>query len=127
MPHPSRSLTLTKSPPRRRRRAQDCSWIGPPYQVCTDTERYPGLWEVPMWDLQANPTNSEGAFTMDPEGDVYAYLLKNFKWTYEVQRGLWLLLCGGCGVIMLAVVLLLLCYGRLGGWGALGGWLKAAG
>lgn len=66
--------------------AQDCTWIGPPDTVCDESESYPGLWEVPMWDQQANPTNDEGAYTMDYEGDVNAFLQKNFAWTYGGNR-----------------------------------------
>lgn len=36
-----------------------CSYS--PAQTCDDSESYPGLYEVPIWDLTA-----DGTYTMDP-------------------------------------------------------------
>lgn len=33
---------------------QDCSWTAPDGN-CSTKERYPGLWQVPLWDLQVSP------------------------------------------------------------------------
>ena len=40
--------------------------MGPPDSVCTQSERYKGLWEVPVWVLQ-NDNYPDGAYAMDPE------------------------------------------------------------
>jgi peptidoglycan/xylan/chitin deacetylase (PgdA/CDA1 family) len=42
---------------------QDCSWISG--NVCTPTETYKGLWEVPVWTLQTD-TYPTPAYAMDP-------------------------------------------------------------
>lgn len=36
--------------------AQDCSYLGPELGRCDPGERYPGLWEVPLWNLQEGDT-----------------------------------------------------------------------
>jgi len=41
---------------------QNCAWTG---NLCTPTERYPGLWEVPVWVLQTD-TYPNPAYAMDP-------------------------------------------------------------
>ncbi|EFN54066.1 hypothetical protein CHLNCDRAFT_136163 [Chlorella variabilis] len=45
--------------------------------VCEQSERYPGLWEVPVWVLQTSKYPMD-AYAMDPGGDVYALLKVNF-------------------------------------------------
>ena len=35
---------------------QDCGFFGPEIGKCTPEERYPGLWEVPLQQLQENDT-----------------------------------------------------------------------
>lgn len=61
---------------------QDCAWTS---NVCVPTEKYAGLWEVPVWVLQgANYPN--GAYAMDPEGDVYDLLMQNFMASYNGNR-----------------------------------------
>ncbi|PRW57176.1 Lipoyl mitochondrial [Chlorella sorokiniana] len=61
-------------------------------QKCNSGESYPGLKEVPLWDLSA----SGGVFTMDagddPDGsgitggDVYSILMANFEQSYGGNR-----------------------------------------
>jgi len=62
----------------------DCNWNYPDGQCNGTTERYPGLWEVPLWELQ----NAAGdhLFSMDPEGDVFAILKENFDMNYQNNR-----------------------------------------
>lgn len=37
---------------------QNCNWTYPSGQ-CQESERYPGMWEIPMWDLLNSTTNTE--------------------------------------------------------------------
>lgn len=38
--------------------AQDCNWTVPS-GMCQSTEKYPGLWEIPMWDLPNATVDTE--------------------------------------------------------------------
>jgi LysM repeat protein len=62
----------------------DCNWNYPDGQCNGTTERYPGLWEVPLWELQN--AAGEHLFTMDPAGDVYSILVDNFNMNYGGNR-----------------------------------------
>jgi LysM repeat protein len=69
---------------------QDCNWTLPSGQ-CTQNERYPGMWEVPMWDLpNATVTPQINAYTMDPDrgfgGDLLTTLKTNFDQAYNGNR-----------------------------------------
>ncbi|KAL4425399.1 hypothetical protein ABPG75_009415 [Micractinium tetrahymenae] len=57
--------------------AQDCkSWS--PYQTCAEGERYPGLFEVPVWDL--SPT---GLFSSDPADRGGRSILEVLNGTFQ--------------------------------------------
>jgi peptidoglycan/xylan/chitin deacetylase (PgdA/CDA1 family) len=66
----------------------NCNWNYPDGQCNGTTERYPGLWEVPLWELQ----NAAGdhLYSMDvgtnPPGDIYNILLENFNMNYNNNR-----------------------------------------
>ncbi len=45
--------------------AQDCAWVGDNSGVCTATEKYPGMWELPLWNLPDEDGNN--AWSMDVE------------------------------------------------------------
>jgi LysM repeat protein/peptidoglycan/xylan/chitin deacetylase (PgdA/CDA1 family) len=71
---------------------QLCNWTYPDGQ-CFSTERYPGMWEVPMWDLPFtnDPAKTEeSAYTMDYGagfgGDVFTTLSTNFDAAYNGNR-----------------------------------------
>jgi len=62
---------------------QYCNWTYPEGQ-CTKTEKYPGLWEVPMWDLPNDTVKPQvNAYTMDPEGGFGGDLLTTFKTNFD--------------------------------------------
>jgi peptidoglycan/xylan/chitin deacetylase (PgdA/CDA1 family) len=62
----------------------NCEWNAPDGKCSQQNESYPGLWEVPMWELQ-DSTGTHIA-TMDPEGDVYNLLLDNFNMNYNGNK-----------------------------------------
>lgn len=69
---------------------QNCNWTYPDGQ-CSKEERYPGMWEVPMWDLPSDAKNTEEkAYTMDYGagfgGDLYTTLTTNFDQAYGGNR-----------------------------------------
>ena len=45
---------------------QDCAWAGSADVSCSETERYPGVWEVPLWILPDEAGTSAAGFSMDP-------------------------------------------------------------
>lgn len=67
---------------------QNCKWTG---NLCEDTERYKGLWEVPVWNIQTDfyPDN---AYALDPcdmskiPCNVYELLKSNFEMAYSGNR-----------------------------------------
>lgn len=67
---------------------QNCKWTG---NLCNDDEKYKGLWEVPVWNIQTDfyPDN---AFALDPcdmsklPCDVYGLLKSNFELAYSGNR-----------------------------------------
>ena len=62
----------------------DCNWNYPDGQCNGSTEMYPGLWEVPLWELQNQA--GDHLYTMDPEGDVLGLLQENFNMNYQNNR-----------------------------------------
>ena len=69
---------------------QYCNWTYPD-AMCTKDEKYPGVWEIPMWDLPAATVDqSDHSFTMDPEGgyggDLYTLLTTDFDLAYNGNR-----------------------------------------
>jgi LysM repeat protein/peptidoglycan/xylan/chitin deacetylase (PgdA/CDA1 family) len=62
---------------------QDCNWTYPSGQ-CTQTEKYPGMWEVPMYDLpNSTVTPQINAYTMDPAGGFGGDLVTLFKTNFD--------------------------------------------
>jgi hypothetical protein len=67
---------------------QDCSWTS---NICTPEERYPGLWEVPVWVLQG-ANYPDPAYAMDYcDGTSGAcstldLLTSNFQATYTTSK-----------------------------------------
>eukprot|EP00887_Chlorella_sp_A99_P001512 scaffold8.g1512.t1 len=76
--------------------AQDCNYTGVDVGYCLPSERYPGIWEVPMWNLYADGDVDAAAFSMDYLNDangtavtadgLYAFLQKNFDAAYNGNR-----------------------------------------
>lgn len=69
---------------------QNCNWTYPDGQ-CTATERYPGFWEIPMWNLPfADEKTQVNAYSMDPDvgfgGDLFTTLTTNFDRAYTGNR-----------------------------------------
>jgi LysM repeat protein/peptidoglycan/xylan/chitin deacetylase (PgdA/CDA1 family) len=69
---------------------QDCNWTTPA-GTCTQQEKYPGLWEIPLWDLpNATAQPEKNAYTMDPDGgfggDLFTLLQTNFDTAYNGNR-----------------------------------------
>lgn len=66
----------------------NCNWNYPDGQCNGTTERYPGLWEVPLWELQN--ANADHLYSMDvgtnPPGDIYKVLEENFNMNYLNNR-----------------------------------------
>ena len=62
----------------------DCNWNFPNGRCNGTEERYKGLWEVPLWELQN--AAADHLFTMDPEGDVFALYKENFDMNYKNNR-----------------------------------------
>jgi peptidoglycan/xylan/chitin deacetylase (PgdA/CDA1 family) len=66
----------------------NCNWNYPDGQCNGTTERYPGMWEVPLWELQ----NAAGdhLYSMDvgtnPPGDIFNVLQENFNMNYNNNR-----------------------------------------
>lgn len=70
--------------------AQLCNWTYPA-AMCLPTERYPGLWEIPLWDLPSAYTNiNQNSYTMNPGngygGDLYTTLSTDFDMSYNGNR-----------------------------------------
>ncbi|KAL4440382.1 hypothetical protein ABPG75_003383 [Micractinium tetrahymenae] len=63
---------------------QVCEATGPDGS-CTKAERWPGLWEVPLWVLQTSNYPMD-AYAMDPGGDVFQLLKINFDAAYSGNR-----------------------------------------
>lgn len=61
---------------------QDCAWTS---NVCTPDEKYPGLWEVPVW-VEQTAQYPAGSYAMDYEGDVLSLLKSNFDAAYNGNR-----------------------------------------
>ncbi|PRW05840.1 hypothetical protein C2E21_9462 [Chlorella sorokiniana] len=62
---------------------QNCAWYGTT-QNCTTSERYAGMWEVPLWVLAA-----KGLYSMDygdASNSVYDVLKANFDAAYNGNR-----------------------------------------
>ena len=69
--------------------AQDCSYT--PAGQCDVSEKYPGMWEVPLWPLLMGPVDTDNnAYSMDPGpgfgGDVLTTLKTNFDQAYAGNR-----------------------------------------
>ena len=69
--------------------AQDCSYT--PAGQCDVSEKYPGMWEVPIWPLLMGPVDTDNnAYSMDPGpgfgGDVLTTLKTNFDQAYVGNR-----------------------------------------
>jgi peptidoglycan/xylan/chitin deacetylase (PgdA/CDA1 family) len=66
----------------------NCNWNYPDGQCNGTTEKYPGMWEVPLWELQN--ANGDHLYSMDvgtnPPGDIYNILLENFNMNYNNNR-----------------------------------------
>jgi len=66
----------------------NCNWNYPDGQCNGTTEKYPGMWEVPLWELQN--AAGEHLYSMDvgtnPPGDIYAVLEENFNMNYNGNR-----------------------------------------
>ncbi|KAL4427129.1 hypothetical protein ABPG77_001133 [Micractinium sp. CCAP 211/92] len=63
--------------------AQNCEWFAPS-QTCISNESYPGMWEVPLYDLSA-----DGIYSMDygdDSHDAYDVLKANFDAAYSGNR-----------------------------------------
>ena len=67
---------------------QNCAWTG---NMCTPDEKYKGLWEVPVWNIQTDfyPDN---AYAMDPcdaaksKCDILELLKSNFDLAYTGNK-----------------------------------------
>lgn len=69
--------------------AQECSYT--PAGQCDLSEKYPGMWEVPLWPLLMGPVDTDNnAYSMDPGpgfgGDVLTTLKTNFDQAYAGNR-----------------------------------------
>ena len=62
----------------------NCNWNYPDGQCDPQQEKYPGLWEIPLWELQNQA--GDHLYTMDPKGDVFSLLQENFKMNYDNNR-----------------------------------------
>lgn len=76
--------------------AQNCAWTG---NVCKPEERYKGLWEVPVWNIQTD-NYPENAYALDvcatdipaanekktPPCDIFGLLKENFDNAYAGNR-----------------------------------------
>ena len=66
----------------------NCNWNYPDGQCNGTTERYPGLWEVPLWEIQDDA--GEHLYSMDvgtdPPGDIFTLLQNNFNMNYNNNR-----------------------------------------
>ena len=78
------SALHSSDPPPALHGAQFCNWTLP-YGQCTTSERYPGLWEVPLLDFQTAAGDSLS--TMDPTAAsadaLYQQMVENFKFSYN--------------------------------------------
>ena len=63
---------------------QNCNWTLP-YAFCLAGERYPGLWEIPMPDMQG--ADGSDYSTMDPTADsveaLYQQFVTNLLFSYH--------------------------------------------
>eukprot|EP00887_Chlorella_sp_A99_P008201 scaffold12.g8201.t1 len=62
----------------------DCTYFGADTVCNQTTEKYPGLWEVPLYQLE--DTRGTPLYSMDPAGDVYKVLRDNFDPIYSGNR-----------------------------------------
>ena len=62
----------------------DAQWNYPDGQCNCSTESYPGLFELPMYELQN--AAGEHLASMDPEGDVFNIYRENFDMNYQNNR-----------------------------------------
>lgn len=68
---------------------QDCTYTQA--GSCSPTEKYPGMWELPIWPLLKDDVDMpNNAYSMDPGpgfgGDVYQTLVTNFDQAYNGNR-----------------------------------------
>lgn len=61
---------------------QNCGWTAPDGD-CNQNERYPGMWEIPMWDVPADLQGNNNSYTMDPDKGQYPDLFTYFKTTFD--------------------------------------------
>ena len=63
---------------------QNCNWTLP-YAFCLAGERYPGLWEIPMPDMQG--ADGSDYSTLDPSADsveaLYQQFVDNLLFSYH--------------------------------------------
>ncbi|PSC74206.1 left border a [Micractinium conductrix] len=68
----------------------DCAWAGSADVSCSETERYPGVWEVPLWILPDEAGTSAAGFSMDPTAAtpdaLFGLLKKSFDAAYDGNR-----------------------------------------
>lgn len=77
--------------------AQNCQWTG---NVCNPDEKYPGLWEIPVWNIQTD-NYPDNAYALDPCStdipytagtktplpcDIFTLLKDNFDKAYSGNR-----------------------------------------
>lgn len=63
---------------------QNCAFTAPDGQCNQQAERYPGVFEVPLYELQ-DAAGTQLA-SMDPTGDIYTILKTNFDMNYLGNR-----------------------------------------
>lgn len=67
---------------------QNCKWTG---NICTEEEKYKGLWEMPVWNIQTD-FYPENAYALDPcdnskiPCNVFNLLKSNFELAYTGNR-----------------------------------------
>ena len=62
---------------------QNCNYTYPD-GWCLTSERYPGLFEVPAWDME--DAQGDALYSMDPGGDVLSVLKTNFDFGYNSNK-----------------------------------------
>ncbi|KAL4420561.1 hypothetical protein ABPG75_010217 [Micractinium tetrahymenae] len=65
--------------------AQNCAWFAPS-QTCASNESYPGMWEVPIWDLVAADASEFSMDYGDASHKPYDILKANFDAAYNGNR-----------------------------------------
>lgn len=63
----------------------NCAWFSGTIE-CSTSESYPGLFQVPVWQLTETGTAYSMDYGMDSGEDVYKILKDNFKAAYEGNR-----------------------------------------